>query len=428
MVEPSATAYKSSPRRYRRWGIAAGIVVIGVSWLVTDALGRNAGDKPGGKSKGNLPTSVAVATARTGDLDIYIDALGTAVPLHSVLVRSRVDGELMRVHFREGQDVKAGDLLAEIDPRPFAVQLAQARGKLARDEALLKNAQTDVQRYQTLWSQDSISRQELDTQLALVQQYEGTVLSDRGEVESAELQLTYARITAPVSGRIGLRQVDPGNIVHASDSKGLLLITQVDPIAVVFAVPEDRIGVIARRNASGAELIVEAWDRERLHKLGTGRLASLDNQIDTATGTVKLKATFDNGSDNASNKASSNNADAIALFPNQFVNVRLLVDTVKDATLIPLDAVQRGSKGLFVYAVQPDQTVKQQLIEIHESAGDSVAVSSGLELGAQVVVDGTDKLRDGAKVVVIGSRLEQAPVVAGDVAATEKNPRLTQRQ
>jgi multidrug efflux system membrane fusion protein len=437
-----------SRRHIRRGPWIIVIAVAAVVWLVAGALGRDGGEKSGGKGKGknNLPASVAVATVKKGDLDIYIDALGTAIPLNTVLVRSRVDGELMRVHFREGQDVKAGDLLAEIDPRPFAVQLAQARGKLARDEALLKNAQTDLERYQTLWSQDSISRQELDTQQALVHQYDGAVQSDRGEVQSAELQLTYAKITAPVSGRVGLRQVDAGNIVHANDSKGLLLITQVDPISVVFSVPEDRIGIIARRSAGNAELVVEAWDRERLHKLGVGRLDSVDNQIDLATGTVKLKAVFSSNSSSDANRigaGKTGDSDPLvvpALFPNQFVNVRLRVDTVRDATLIPIDAVQRGSKGLFVYALQNDQTVKQQPIDIHETAGDRVAVSRGIEVGARLVVDGTDKLRDGAKVTVIESRFDasgastealSADAVGGTgapAAVATKNPQLTQRQ
>jgi len=330
---------------------------------------------------------VVAAPATTGSIDVTLTALGTVTPRNIVTVRSRVDGQLMRVAIGEGQMVKAGDLLAEIDPRPFQVQLTQATGQMARDEALLKNAQLDLERYRTLLGQDSISKQQVDTQESLVRQYQGAVESDRGQIENAKLQITYSRITAPIAGRVGLRQVDPGNIIHASDSNGLIVITQLQPITVVFTIPEDNVPQVMKRMQAGESIPVEAFSRDLRTKLGTGKLVTLDNQIDTATGTLKLKAEFPNA-DNA-------------LFPNQFVNVRMLVETRPDVTLVPSAGIQRGAPGTFVYLVKNDQTVTVKAVKLGPVQGETTAIESGIAAGDRVVVDGADKLREGAKVELI---------------------------
>jgi multidrug efflux system membrane fusion protein len=331
---------------------------------------------------------VRAATASRGELPIYIDALGTVTAANSAVVRARVDGELLRVNFTEGQRVQAGALLAEIDPQPYAVQLQQAEGQLARDEALLKNARVDLERYETLWQQDSISRQELDTQRSLVAQYEGAVAADRGEVANAKLQLSWTKIRAPFAGRVGLREIDPGNLVRASDSAGLVAITQEQPIAVVFTIPETQLAAVRAQLAQpGAKLAVDALDRQRSTKIASGQLLAVDNLIDVATGTVRLKAMFDN-------------TDG-ALYPNQFVNARLQVTTLKDAVLIPANAVQRGAQGTFVYAVNADKTVKLTPVTLGVASGDQVVVEKGVAAGTPVVIDGVDRLRDGATVELI---------------------------
>ncbi len=357
------------------------------------SAGREGGGPRG--AGGNRTQPVSVAEVKVADVPIWITALGTAVPRNLVTVRTRVDGELMKLHFREGQMVKQGELLAEIDPRPFEVQLMQANGQLAKDAALLQNAQVDLERYKDLWAKDSIAKQQLDTQEALVRQYQGTVEADRGTVENARLQLTYARVVAPGGGRIGLRQVDPGNQVHASDANGLGVIAQLQPMTLVFSMPETYLPAINRRLAANEPIVVEAWDREQKNRLAAGRLLTTDNLVDTATGTIKLKAEFAN-------------ADNV-LFPNQFANVRLLLGVREKATVVPGAAILRGAKGPFVYAVDAESTVTAvPVVPGPEDAG-LVAVDGPLKPGSRVVADGADKLRDGAKVEVITAETRARP-------------------
>jgi len=379
--------------------LVVALAVGGVIYWRSQASGTDAAGGRGQRGMGDRPQPVSVAQVRIADVPIWITALGTAVPRNQVTVHARVDGQLMQVHFREGQVVKQGDLLAEIDPRPFAVQLTQASGQLVRDVALLQNARVDLDRYKDLWAKDSIAKQQLDTQEALVHQYEGTVEIDRGTVDNARLQLTYAKVTAPASGLVGLRQVDPGNIVHAADANGLVVIAQLQPMTAVYSVPESYLPAISRRMATRDPITVEAWDREQKNRLAVGHLLTIDNLVDPTTGTIKLKAEFAN-------------ADG-ALFPNQFANVRMLIGVREKALTVPGAAIQRGSKGAFVYSVDADGVVKSVPVTPGPQDAGIVAVDAALKPGEQVVTDGTDKLRDGAKVEVISPETRAKPP-AGD--------------
>jgi multidrug efflux system membrane fusion protein len=355
--------------------------------------------KGGGRFGPTGPTPVVAVAATQGDIDIIVNGLGTVTPLRTVTVRTRVDGELVHVLFNEGQLVKEGDLLAEIDPRAFQVQLAQAEGQLARDRALLENAKLDLERYRTLFKQDSIAKQQVDTQQSLVRQYDGAIAVDRSQVDNAKLQLAYSRITAPISGRIGLRQVDAGNIVRSGDQNGIVVITQLQPVTVLYTVPQDLLPQVMKRLQSGDTIGVEAWDRDQKAKLGDGQLASADNQVDPQTGTVKLKAQFAN--------------DDNGLFPNQFVNVRMKLDTLRGAVVVPAPAVQRGAQGMFVYVVRQDNTVMPRNVKLGPLDGQRQAIADGLAAGEMVVTDGTDRLRPGAQVEVASARPEIKPPAPG---------------
>jgi len=339
-------------------------------------------------ASGSSPPAMAVvaAKARTGDLPIYLNGLGSAAALYTVTVRTRVDGELLSIPVQEGQMIAAGDVIAEIDPRPFQVQLLQAQGQKERDEAILANAKVDLERYRILYSQNAAPKQQLDTQIATVNQYEAIVKADEGAVESANLNLTYARITSPISGRIGLRMVDPGNIVHAGDQNGLAVITQLQPISVIFNIAEDNIPQVMKKVQARQRLPVDAWDRDFKKKIATGTLLTIDNVVDVNTGTVRFKAVFPN--------------DDNALFPNQFVNARLLIDTKRNVVLIPAGAVQRGPQSSFVFVVKSDDTVEMRNIVLGPIEGDTASIDRGLSAGETVVTDGVDKLQQGTRVAV----------------------------
>ena len=362
------------------------------------AGGGGRGGRGGGRG-GVGPRGAAVVTiaARRVDMPVYLRGLGTAAANNTVVVRSRVDGQLQRVAFREGQFVEQGDLLAEIDKRPFEVQLAQAKGQLARDQAQLQSAKMEQQRNQLLLEKGLIPKQQVDLQAATVAQYEGAIQADQALIDSANLQITYSRIIAPISGQIGLRLVDEGNIIRAADPNGMVVITQLEPIAVLFSIPEDNLGDVLKKLRAGQQLRVEAWDHDDSKKIADGILLTADNQIDATTGTSKLKAIFDN----------KNNA----LYPNQFVNVRLLIDVLRGAVVVPGATIQRGSQGTFVYVVTEDQTAELRMVTIKETEGNDVAIASGLKPGESVVLEGMDKVQDGGRVDVQspGQSSEEVP-------------------
>ncbi|WGL26827.1 MdtA/MuxA family multidrug efflux RND transporter periplasmic adaptor subunit [Pectobacterium brasiliense] len=364
---------------------------------------HSASSNSGGGRRAAMRTLAPVQAALTQSASVpyYLSGLGTVTAANTVTLRSRVNGQLMALHFQEGQQVKAGDLLAEIDPRPFQVELTQAQGQLAKDQAALANARQDLARYQQLVKTNLISRQELDSQTAAVRQAEGTLKADEGAVASAQLQLDYSKITAPISGRIGLKQVDVGNYITSGDTNGIVVITQTYPIDVVFTVPEAEISTILSAQKSGQPPVVEAWDRANQTKLSQGILLSMDNQIDATTGTIKLKARFDNLDD--------------ALFPNQFVNIRMKVDTLKNAVVAPSAAVQMGNEGRFVWILNDKNEVSKRQVTTSIQYGQLVVVTAGLDANVQVVTDGIDRLTEGAKVEVVPSALtEKTPAIAGE--------------
>jgi len=374
--------------RLRRHPYALGlfallVVMVGGGALVLSRPWRSAAG-----AQARVPASprvpVVAAAARTRDVGVYLNGLGSVTPLNMVTVKSRVDGELIGVHFQEGQIVRSKDLLAEIDPRPFQAQLTQFEGQLERDQALLDNARLDLKRFQVLVTTDAVPRQQLDTQVSLVHQLEGTVKNDQGQIEATKVQLVYCRITSPIAGRVGLRLVDPGNIVHATDTGGLVIVTQLQPITVIFTIPEDSIPTVLERLQRGVRLPVEAYDREYRRKLAEGALLTIDNQVDPTTGTVRLKAQFPNTD--------------YRLFPSQFVNARLLIDTRRGATVVSTAAIQQSPRASFVYVLRPDRTVAIRQVTVGVTDGDDVSIERGLAVGEQVVVEGAERLRDGSPI------------------------------
>jgi multidrug efflux system membrane fusion protein len=414
----------SGPRSSRRWLLSLLVLLlIAVAcwwfWPAT-APGKGAANKSAdaaarpGFGGSTVPVPVRVAPAVVGDFPIYYKALGTVTAMNTINVRSRVGGELVKINFREGQMVKAGDLLAEIDPRSYQIALQQAEGTLATNQALLKNAQLDVKRYRGLFAEDSIAKQTLDTAESLVNQYQGTIKTNQAAVGDARLNLEFTRIRAPITGRVGLKQLDVGNLVAANDTTALAIITQTKPIDVAFTLPEKDLSTVIARYRSGDKLPVEAWDRGDLKQQAIGVLASLDNQIDVATGTLKFKARFENQDE--------------VLFPNQFVNAHLLADTLNQAILVPTAAVQFGTNGTFVYALEGDNKVKIRVLKTGPNNEQMTVVNEGLAAGDRVVLEGTDRLRDGSAVEVVsdskdvpaspGQQLQGKPGKGSDESAS----------
>jgi membrane fusion protein, multidrug efflux system len=395
-------------RRLAKWLFVLAIAVAGVlAWQHFEDIAPTPDVAPkGGRGAGAAPQTIRDAEAVKGDIPLYVDALGTVTSLATVTVRTQIAGNLQQIGFEEGQIVKAGDFLAQIDSRPYQATLAQAKGQLAKDTALHAQAEADLARFVTLSKQDSIAHQQVEDQTFLVAQDLAAMASDQAQIDAANLNIAYCRILAPVSGRIGLRLVDQGNYLQVSDPNGIVMITQIQPISVIFSTPEDNLPRIAARMKSGATLPVTVFDRSNVAQLATGSLTTTDNQIDTTTGTVKLRASFAN--------------DDGALFPNQFVNARLLVDTLSGAVLVPNAAVQLGPNGNFVYVVKDDSTVTVRAVKIGPADSGHTAITTGLVVGEKVVTDGADRLREGAKVTV-----RNTPTAAGGAAAPPGSPNAT---
>jgi multidrug efflux system membrane fusion protein len=407
------------PARKRRTWLVLVIAILAVGglgtiWYVNHSgppIDQSRGGRRGGGGGGggrfggqNGPLPVIVQAAAKGDIDVYLDGLGTVTPLATVTLRTQINGLLMQVAFQEGQMVNKGDLLAVIDPRPYQVALEQAQGQQIQAQAQLAEAEADLDRYTKLSEQDSIAKQQVDAQRALVDQDRGLVQTDQAAIDSAKLNLSYCHVTAPVSGRVGLRQVDAGNYVTPGDSNGLVVLTQVKPITVIFTLPEDNVPDVAARLHAGAAIPVEAFDRTESRKLATGTLTTIDNLIDTTTGTFKLRATFAN--------------DDETLFPSQFVNVHMLLDVEKDVLVIPSSGVERGSQGTYVYLVKDDSTVTARAVTLGKSEDERVEVTSGLAPGDRIVVDGADKLKEGMDVIVQEPPAEKQGV--GDPASSRR--------
>jgi len=361
------------------WIVLILLVVVGIILYRIHSRVESASKDTGN----NAAISVGVTTTQKRDVPYYLTGLGSVTAFYTVTIHTRVDGEIMKVYFREGQFVHAGDVLVEIDPRPFQVALDQAEGQLAKDQASQNDAKVDLSRYQQLWQEGVIPRQQLDSQQETVGQYDGAIKSDQAQIDNAKLQLTYSRVTSPIDGRVGLRLVDPGNIVHAADTNGILVITQVQPIAVIFTLPEDNLPEVVAEMKK-RQLLVEAYNRDNNMKLGQGVLLTLDNQIDQTTGTIKLKSQFDNRDQ--------------TLWPNQFVNIRLFLNVRKDAIVIPTAALQSGAQGPFVYVVSSGNQAQVRSIQTEFSEGNISVIREGLNEGEEVVVDGQDKLQSGATV------------------------------
>ncbi len=386
---PGKTAPPEKRPRHNAWRVIAILLILALAvfawyrWHASRAAAKESSASKNGKA-GPPATPVVAAKAVTGNIGVYVTGLGAITPIYTVTVKSRVDGQLMDVHFKEGDLVKQGDPLIDIDPRPYQAVVVQTEGELTRDQALLANARTDLTRYQELLKTNAIPEQQTVTQKALVSQDEGTVQNDQGLLDAARLNVTYCHITSPITGIVGLRLVDPGNIVHASDTNGMLVITQIQPISAIFTVSEDQLSPILQKYRAGQKLPVDAWDRELKNKIASGELATIDNQIDQTTGTLKLRAMFDN-------------ADR-SLFPNQFVNARLLQQEKTGVTLLPSAAIQRNTNNTYVYLIKPDSTVTVRNINVGVTEGDQSEITSGLAPGDTVVMTGVDKLQEGSKV------------------------------
>lgn len=395
------------PPSWRRRGMFLVLAVVALAGVAYLTFRPHSVPQTGRRFAGGGAMPVVAATAVKGNIDIALTALGTVTPLATVTVKTQIAGQLTQIAFREGQTVHAGDFLAQIDPRPYETQLQQYMGQLERDQALLKDAEINLARYERLLAEDSIARQQRDTQMSLVKQYKGAITTDQGQVNNAKLNIAYCHIVAPVTGRVGLRQVDQGNYAQTSDASGIVIITQMQPITVIFSLPEDNLPAILERLHQGATLDVAAYDRGQTIKLATGQLLTMDNQIDTTTGTIKLRAQFENRDE--------------TLFPNQFVNTRLLVNVLHDVTVLPSAAIQRGAPGTFVYLIKPDNTVTVRPVTLGPGAGEQVSVAAGILPGDRVVVDGADKLREGAAVALPAADAAAGPAAAAPPAATPES-------